>query len=77
MPKIDNSPKTQPVSISAPETYAFQRAEGWYLLELKDDNDARRNAEINPGTLKVTTKIGRQVWTQKHSNHANPSPRPL
>jgi hypothetical protein len=45
-----------------PEIYVFERAEGWYPLELKDDADARRNAELNPGTLKVTTKRGRPVW---------------
>lgn len=45
-----------------PEIYVFERAEGWYPLELKDDADAQRNAELNPGTLRVTTKSGRPVW---------------
>lgn len=47
---------------ATPEIYVFERAEGWYPLELKDDADACKNAECNPGTLKVTTKSGRPVW---------------
>jgi hypothetical protein len=43
--------------------YIFHRLGGWYPLELKDDDTARKNAELNPGTLKVeiarTKKI---VW---------------
>ncbi len=45
-----------------PDIYVFHRAEGFYVLELKDDVDAIRNAECNPGTLKVTTKSGDPVW---------------
>ena len=44
------------------ETYIFERIEGRYQLELKDDAAARINAALNPGTLKVTTKSGRPVW---------------
>jgi hypothetical protein len=52
----------QPDGSAKPEIYVFERAEGWYPLELKDDADARKNAELNPGTLKVTTRSGRPVW---------------
>jgi len=45
-----------------PEIYVFHRAEGFYPIELKNDAEARKNAECNPGTLKVTTKSGRPVW---------------
>lgn len=43
--------------------YIFFRDTGWYPLELKDDADAIRNAEINPGTLRVENIHGRAVWT--------------
>jgi hypothetical protein len=33
--------------------YTFHRDKMFYPLELRDDNDARKNAELNPGTLKV------------------------
>ena len=42
--------------------YLFFRAEGFYPIELRDDADARANAECNPGTLKVETAIGEVVW---------------
>jgi hypothetical protein len=33
--------------------YVFFRESGFYPLELRDDNDARANAESNPGTIRV------------------------
>jgi len=42
--------------------YTFHRAEGWYPLELEDDEDARKNAEFNPGTLRVEDMDGNVVW---------------
>lgn len=45
------------------ELYLFHRAEGWYPLELKNEDEARANAECNPGTLKVTNAITEElVW---------------
>lgn len=47
----------------APRVYAFHRAEGFYPIVLRDDADARKNAESNPGTLRVTAEpSGREVW---------------
>ena len=44
--------------------YIFQREEGWYPVELADDDEARRNAEHNPGTLRVENLDGsRVIWT--------------
>jgi hypothetical protein len=42
--------------------YIFRRAGGWYPLAMLSDQDARNNAECNPGTVKVETTEGRQVW---------------
>lgn len=62
-----NKPETQsggslkPVG-SALRTYMFRRAGWWYLMELKDDTEARANAECNVGTVKVEDIYGRQVW---------------
>lgn len=64
----DKSPKTiagPPLSGapgSALRTYMFRRAGGWYLMELKDDMEARANAECNIGTVTVEDIYGRQVW---------------
>lgn len=35
------------------EFYIFTRSDGFYPLELRDDTDAIRNAEMNPGTQTV------------------------
>lgn len=48
--------------IPRPKMYIFFRETGWYPLELKNDKDARENAECNPGTLRVETIEGKQVW---------------
>lgn len=44
--------------------YVFVRAEGFYIVELRDDADARANAECNPGTLRVEDMRGNVVWQQ-------------
>ena len=44
------------------ELYTFHRKEGFYPLELADDDDACRNAECNPGTIRVMDIHGRVVW---------------
>lgn len=44
--------------------YIFFRDDMFYPIELKDDASAKRNAEINPGTLKVENAVTREVvWT--------------
>ena len=44
--------------------YTFHRAEGFYPLALKDDEDAKVNAFCNPGTLKVVNEMtGETVWS--------------
>jgi hypothetical protein len=42
--------------------YVFFREGMFYPIELRDDADARANAELNPGTLKVEDISGRTVW---------------
>ena len=46
--------------------YTFHRlndgAEYFYPVELADDEDARSNAESNPGTIRVEDIEGRVVW---------------
>lgn len=34
----------------------------FYPIELKDDADARANAECNPGTTRVETPDGKIIW---------------
>jgi hypothetical protein len=48
-------------------TYIFHREGGkWYPLELRDNADAKANAECNPGTVKVTNaKTKEVVWELK------------
>lgn len=42
--------------------YIFFRKGTFYPIELRDDEDARCNAECNPGTLRVEAANGRVVW---------------
>jgi hypothetical protein len=44
------------------QVYVFFRSEGWYPIECKDDEDAKNQAETNPGTVKVEDVAGRDVW---------------
>lgn len=50
------------------KTYIFHRKEPnsglkhFYPLELKDDEDAIKNALANPGTIKVTDPEGRVIF---------------
>lgn len=45
----------RPEPTSYPTVYVFVRGDCWYPLEgtIRDDEDARRNAEHNPGTIRV------------------------
>jgi hypothetical protein len=53
------------VIASARPTYTFHRSEGFYPLEMsKGDEEARANAECNPGTQEVRCAFtGRLVWS--------------
>ncbi len=42
--------------------YIFQRQDGWYFLELKNDKEAVENAKCNPGTIKVTNIKQKIIW---------------
>lgn len=44
------------------ETYVFFRDGGWYTVRCKDDEAAKVQAEINPGTKRVEHIYGRVVW---------------
>jgi hypothetical protein len=48
--------------------YLFIRTEGFYPIELRNDDDARKNAECNPGTLRVEAVSGRVVWRKSEAN---------
>lgn len=45
-------------------TYIFYRENMFYMVELKDDKDAKANAECNPGTRRVEDMRGNQVWPE-------------
>ena len=42
--------------------HIFFRDKGFYSLKFESDDEARRNADCNPGTLRVETYDGKQVW---------------
>lgn len=45
-----------------PNIYIFFRDNHFYPLELRDDDEARANAAINPGTTRVEDLVGRAIW---------------
>lgn len=47
------------------QLYVFFREGHFYPIELLDDEDAKHNAELNPGTLRVEDHKGRVVWRQQ------------
>ena len=47
------------------EVYVFFRGDMWYPIDLYDDEDAIRNAEINIGTTKVENAAGKVIWELK------------
>lgn len=47
------------------KTYLFYRENGFYPIELKDDNEAIENAKINNGTKMVTDTKGLILWQDK------------
>jgi len=42
--------------------YVFIRADCFYIIDLKDDDDARANAEFNAGTIRVEGLLGDLIW---------------
>lgn len=50
------------------QLYIFFRGDKFYPIRLRDDEDARRNAECNPGTTKVENADGtRLIWEAPRS----------
>lgn len=47
------------------DIYIFYRADMFYPLNLKDDEDAIANAECNEGTTKVEDIYGNVIWIKK------------
>lgn len=44
--------------------YIFFRKDGFYPVDgIKNDEEAKRQAEINPGTIRVERLNGKVVWT--------------
>lgn len=46
--------------------YVFFREDMWYPIEMYDDADAIKNAEHNPGTIKVENSKEEVVWELKN-----------
>lgn len=44
--------------------YIFFRKEGFYFIDLRDDEDAITNAKHNEGTLKVEDTMGKIIWAK-------------
>jgi hypothetical protein len=44
------------------QIYSFFREEGWYPVELMNDEDALENVKYNPGTVRVERITGEIVW---------------
>lgn len=47
--ELDNSPET----FENMKPYIFRRAEVWYVVELRHDEDAMNCVPINPGTIGI------------------------
>ena len=43
--------------------YIFTREDGFYTLQLKNDEDVIANARCNHGTIKVEDLDGALIWT--------------
>jgi hypothetical protein len=39
-------------------TVIFRRAEGWYPIEVRHDEDLEKHVELNPGTLSIEDMDG-------------------
>lgn len=40
----------------------FRRAEGFYVIELPEDDDLQAHVDLNPGTLRIEDVFGNQLW---------------
>lgn len=48
------------------KTYVLHFADGWFPLDMADDDEAIATAKINPGCTKVTREpSGEVVWRKK------------
>jgi hypothetical protein len=43
-------------------TVIFFRREGWYPVEVSEDEDLGKHVELNPGTLRIEDIEGRVLW---------------
>jgi hypothetical protein len=43
----------------------FYRAEGFYIVEMAEDDDVAEHVALNPGTLRVEDAGGEQLWPPK------------
>jgi hypothetical protein len=57
--------QSSPCSNAGHYTYLFIRKEHFYPIELEDDEEARRHAELNPGTVRVEDIYGNVIWRQQ------------
>lgn len=48
-------------------TYIYFRADGFYPVEAPDDATAIHMGWLNPGTLKIETMDGKELWTPPKS----------
>jgi hypothetical protein len=57
--------------------YTFHRQDGFYVLELEDDDAAITNGICNPGTIKIINEITHKViWGEgKNEQRRNPKNR--
>lgn len=44
------------------DIYLFFREGGFYPVECRNDDDARNQAERNPGTVRVENVDGKIIW---------------
>lgn len=40
----------------------FHRAEGWYPIMVRENEDLAAHAELNPGTLRIEDTEGNILW---------------
>lgn len=43
-------------------TVIFRRAEGWYPIQVRENEDLAKHAELNPGTLTIEDTEGNVLW---------------
>lgn len=43
----------------------FRRAEGFYIIDLPENDDLAEHARLNPGTQRIESVTGEQLWPPK------------